>query len=118
MALHQGEECFCKWMHVENGQVMVRRIHHLKVQAHDGSLHDVRGKRLPDAIATFAGRDYKDLHMAQILLARNPGVLAKPPYEPPEARFWPAWRDVVHVAIGLIAAGLLNFVRSLASLAF
>ena len=118
MALHQGKECFCKWMHMENGQVLVRRIHHLKVQAHDGSLHDVRGKRLPDGIVTFAGRDHKGLHTAQILLRPNPGILAKPQHKPPEVRFWPVLRDVVHMAVGFIAAGLLSFLGSVVDSAF
>lgn len=119
MALHQKkEESFCKWMHVENGQPLVRRIHHMKVQAHDGSLHDVRGDRLPDSVVTFAGRDHKGVHLAQILLSPNPGMLARPTYEPPMANFWPNWRDVMHAAIGFIAAGFLSFLGSLVDAAF
>ena len=90
----------------------------MKVQAHDGSLHDVRGAQLPDSVVTFAGRDHKGLHMAQILLSPNPGTLAGPTYDPPQAKFWPNWRDVMHVAIGLIGAGLLSFLGNLIDAAF
>ena len=33
MAIKQGSECYTKWTHVENGRVLVRRIHRIEVQA-------------------------------------------------------------------------------------
>ena len=66
MALKQGKESFTKWTHVENGKVMVRRIHRIEIQARNGSLYTIRGDQLPDFIQTSAGR------VIQAHLAANP----------------------------------------------
>ena len=116
MAIKQGSESFTKWTHVENGQVLVRRIHRIDVQAADGHLHHITGNRLPEFIYTCTGQGHKGSHLAQILL--SPQSSRKSPYEPPVVRIWPTWRDVVHVVIGFSAVGLLNFIASLASASY
>ena len=40
MALRQGSECFTKWTHVENGQVLSRRLHRIVLQTPDGRPQD------------------------------------------------------------------------------
>ena len=39
MAIKQDKECYTKWTHVENGKVLVRRIHRIEVQARNGGLY-------------------------------------------------------------------------------
>lgn len=55
MSIVSGGERHCKMVHVENGRVTVRRIHHVLVQAIDGRLHSLTGERLPDAICVSSG---------------------------------------------------------------
>ncbi len=98
MALSQGGEWFTKWTHVENGQVMVRRLHRLEVQGQDGHLYVLEGKELPDFIQTCSGTGHKGKHLAQILL--NPANFPPPPRG--EMKTWPNWRDVVHLALGMV----------------
>ena len=47
MAITQDKECYTKWTHVENGKVLVRRIHRIEVQARNGGLYTLRGDKLP-----------------------------------------------------------------------
>ena len=68
MALHHGDEHYTKWMHIENGNMMVRRLHRIEIQARDGRLHVIRGEDLPDGFVTSAGHGHKCKHIAQILL--------------------------------------------------
>lgn len=55
MSIVSGGERHCKLMHIENGKVTVRRIHHVMVQAIDGRLHTLTGAKLPDAICVSSG---------------------------------------------------------------
>ncbi len=55
MSIVSSSERYCKMMHVENGRVTVRRIHHVMVQAVDGRLYALTGERLPDAIVIATG---------------------------------------------------------------
>ncbi len=119
MALKHGSEHFSKLVYMEDGQVLVRRIHELNVQASDGSLHRIKGDKLPQAFVVFAGKAYKGLHLGQVLLSREPGNdFLKQQYAPPVANYWPAGRDAMHVVIGVIGAGMLSFLTSLASATF
>ena len=111
MALTQSNEKFLKWVHTENGNVMVRRIHRLEVQARDGRLHVLIGDQLPDFIQTSAGQGMKGCHLAQILLSPNPA----PEYTPDKADPWPRRRDFVSFAIGLLVFVLVRFIHALAS---
>ena len=98
MALSQGGERFTKWTHVENGQVMVRRLHRLEVQGMDGHLYVLEGKALPDFIQTSSGNGHKGKHLAQILL--SPSNFAPPPKA--EVRSWPNVRDAFHLSLGMV----------------
>ena len=111
MALSQGGERFTKWTHVENGQVMTRRLHRLEVQGKDGRLYVLEGRHLPDFIQTCSGHGHKGKHLAQILLhPRN-----FPPQPREEFKRWPNVRDVVHIGLGLVFSAAL--VRILSELA-
>jgi hypothetical protein len=68
MALKHGSDHYTKWMHMENGQVMVRRIHRLEIQDAKGRLHMITRDRLPEAIVTSTGDAKKSPHIARILL--------------------------------------------------
>lgn len=103
MALSQGGERFTKWTHVENGQVMTRRLHRLEVQGKDGLLHVLEGRELPDFIQTCSGNGHKGKHLAQILL--HPKNF--PPMPRRNADRWPNLRDASHIALGLTIAVLL-----------
>ena len=35
MALHHEQEHYTKWMHFENGNIMVRRLHRIEIQARE-----------------------------------------------------------------------------------
>jgi len=120
MALQHGEERFTKWIHMENGDTKVRRLHRLEVQARDGRLYILTGNELPDTFVSNAGRGYRGAHLAQILL--SPETISEPqvkqPYQPPPVRFWPVGRDVVHVVAGFVGAVLLKLFVSAASATF
>jgi hypothetical protein len=110
MALKQGSDCFTKWTHVENGRVMVRRIHRIEVQARNGHLYTLRGDHLPDFIQTSAGTGFKGEHLAQILL--SPEIPDRRPTYRPEPRPWPTFRDIVNLGLGFLAIVLLKFTFS------
>lgn len=109
MALNHKGVHFTRWTHVENGNVMNRRLHRIEVQANDGRLHVITGDRLPDFIQTNAGNGHSGKHIAQILLdpnRRTSSVIAL------ESGPWPAMRDGVNLAIGFASFVLLRFALS------
>lgn len=108
MALHQANEKFTKWVHTENGNVMVRRIHQIQVQARDGRLHLITGDKLPDSIQTSAGQGMKGCHIAQILLSPNPA----PDYVPDPVRTW-TFSHVVCLLIGFWGLVMVRFIYGL-----
>ena len=111
MAIKQDKECYTKWTHVENGKVLVRRIHRIEVQARNGNLYVLRGDKLPDFIQTSAGEGFKGEHLAQILL--NPDSIPKrAPYPVPASKPWPSLRDAGNVGIGLLIFLVLRFIFS------
>ena len=69
MALRQGGECFTKWIHVENGLTVVRRLHRIILQTRKGQLEVITGDKLPDSIQTWIGHPYVGVNLAQILLS-------------------------------------------------
>ena len=69
MALRQGSECYTKWTHVENGQVLSRRLHRIVLQTPDGDLKKITGDKLPDSIQTSAGHAYYGVNLARTLLS-------------------------------------------------
>lgn len=105
MALQHADEQYTKWMHIENGNMMVRRLHRIEVQARDGRLYVLSGKDLPDGFVTCCGQGHKGKHIAQILL--KPKVLGA--YEAPEV-LWPKGRDVLHVGIGFFGFMMVRFI--------
>lgn len=105
MALHHGDEHYTKWMHIENGNMMVRRLHRIEIQARDGRLHVIRGEDLPDGFVTNTGHGYKGKHIAQILL--RPHSTRRLPA--PDVDYWPKARDVLHVGLGIFGFLMLRF---------
>ncbi len=102
---------FTKWTHVENGKVMVRRIHRFEVQARNGTLYVLRGDKLPDFVQTSAGEGHKGEHLAQILL--NPETIKqRPPYTAPVAKPYPSLRDLANIGVGFIGYVFLRFIVS------
>jgi len=105
MALHHKDKYFTKWMHMENGNVLVRRLHRIEILANDGLLHVLTGDKLPDSFVTSTGMGHKGLHTAQIMLrTRSNEIIA------PETNFWPRGRDVLHFGLGVIGFLLMRFV--------
>ncbi len=68
MALKHGSDHYTKWMHMENGQVMIRRIHRMEIQDALGRLHEINKEQLPEAILTSTGEANKGKHIARVLL--------------------------------------------------
>jgi len=77
MALNHGSDHYTKWMHMENGQVMVRRIHRMEVQDAKGRLHSICKNDLPEAIVTSTGDAQKGQHLARILLRPGSSFFAE-----------------------------------------
>lgn len=106
MALKHKEEYFTRWTHVENGQVLNRRLHRIEVQANDGRLHVITGDRLPDFIQTCAGVGHKGTHLMQILFNpnRQPKQMVLTDPQP-----WPSSRDVLMAVIGVMSFIFLRY---------
>jgi hypothetical protein len=91
MALHQGNECFTKWTHVESGQVVSRRLHRIVLQSSDGNVKTISGDRLPDWIKTSSEHVYCGLTLEQALdSSKEPckRVLKQAPRLPAEDGWW------------------------------
>ncbi|MCA9063319.1 MAG: hypothetical protein KDA96_09680 [Planctomycetaceae bacterium] len=114
MALKHKEEYFTRWTHVENGQVLNRRLHRIEVQANDGRLYVITGDRLPDFIQTCTGAGHKGTHLAQILFnpGRHPSSLRLTDPAP-----WPSSRDVLMAVIGVMSFIFLRYALRLIGLA-
>lgn len=67
MALQQGSECFTKWTHMENGEVLTRRLHRIVLQTPDGDIRTIAGDGLPDSIVTSAGHARHGVNLARTL---------------------------------------------------
>lgn len=112
MALQHGGERFTRWTHVENGQVLNRRLHRIEIQARDGRLHVIQGDKLPDFMQTCAGQGYKGAHIAQILLNPNAPRSTELPEEP---KCWPTARDALHAAFGVVGFLFARFFVAVAN---
>lgn len=76
MALKHGREHYTKWIHMENGQMMVRRIHRMEIQDAQGRLHVIHKDDLPEGVMTSTGQQQKGKHIARILLRpKSKGVV-------------------------------------------
>lgn len=123
---HGSEGYFTKYIHVENGTPMVRRLHKLIIQSSTGHVFEIEGAALPETIITFAGDSHKGKHVGQILLRPKSAVaestttvvngFGKKPFSSvidtsPDDR-WPTCRDFVNGLIGFICACLMNFLTT------
>lgn len=101
MAIQTGTEFYTKWTHVENGQVMVRRLHQFQIQPANGRMYSITGKDLPDFLLTNTGEGSKGRHLATILLTPNKASRLSDLVDvPTDPRLWPSSRDVLHVLLG------------------
>lgn len=112
MGLQHGKEPqYTSWTHTENGKVMHRRLHRMKVQDRNGRLHNLEGDKLPEAIHTFAGQAYKGAHLATILL--RPETVRVPKAAPQETASWPNLRDVANFFVGFMCITMLRVIVAL-----
>ncbi|MEM7560899.1 MAG: hypothetical protein AAF394_17385 [Planctomycetota bacterium] len=102
MALKAGGKGFCKVVHTENGRNVTRRIHTMMVQTHDGKVHHLTGKKLPDSISLYTGAPYSGAHLAEVLLSPQ-GAKATPM----KTESWFSQRDAFFVAIGMFVFKLV-----------
>jgi hypothetical protein len=100
---------YCKWMHIENGNTIVRRVHRIEVQGKDGRLYVLEDDGLPDTVVMNTGVGYRGKHLAQVLLDPKP-TLGRERVQPGDNP-WPNGRDALHVSAGFM--GLL-VIRALA----
>lgn len=103
MALQAGGKRFCKVVHTENGRNTTRRIHTMMLQSHDGKVHHLTGKQLPDSISLYTGVPYSGAHMAEVLL--SPKDAKASPLK--SANSWINPRDAFFVAIGMFVFKLV-----------
>lgn len=108
MALKQANETFMKWVHTENGNVMVRRIHRLEVQDRHGRLHILTGDKLPDLWHSSSGHGMKGCHLGQILLNPNP----EPEYVPDKPNTW-GLSHFVSFCVGFLLLVMVRFIHGL-----
>jgi len=110
MALKESSEgYFTKWMHMENGKVLVRRLHRLEIQSASGQLHVLTGENLPDAIVTNAGEGFKGAHLGQILLNPQHRFVASSTLPVVKEDRCPTGRDVISGLIGIAFVLFWNF---------
>ncbi|MDZ4779950.1 MAG: hypothetical protein SGJ19_06840 [Planctomycetia bacterium] len=72
MAINSGGEIHCKLTHIENGNVTVRRIRQMIVQAPSGVVSALIGNQLPDAISLYSGTPQKGNALEVLLRERPP----------------------------------------------
>jgi hypothetical protein len=121
MALNHKNEYYTQWTHTESGKVLNRRLHRIMVQRGDRGLVELAGPDLPDSILTFAGDGHKDLHEGYIYSQEDTSPFT-PEFRPRRQapgrwryRYdpdWPMRRDVIHMAIGLTAIGVLKLIAT------
>lgn len=102
----KGEDRHCKFMLVENGTPLTRRIHELIVQDAVGTIHRIDGDRLPSSITAVTGVCQTEHHTLQVLISpRKLRSLPGPSHAPAG---WPTRRDLLHVALGFAGLQLLR----------
>ena len=84
----------------------------MKIQAADGRLHHITGKKLPDSIDLYSGVPYSGAHLAEVLL--NPKDAKATPLS--TATGWISKRDAIMVAIGFFFFRLLAVLAEAAAL--
>jgi|GEM_PF-5671288 len=107
MGMDAYGKTYCHVQLLENGRVTNRRIQHLTVQDADGRVYRLEGDRLPEYVGfdTSTGKDQKAL--AEILLRDQRQYLPQMALVEMRPR-WPRNRDVLHMAIPLVALGLIR----------
>ncbi len=121
MSLNHKDEHFTQLAHFENGKPLIRRMHQITLLRADGETVELTGPDLPNCIVSFAGDGHKGLHEAFVL--SHDGTPSFMPHFRPKRQSsqrwrhradpdWPTRRDVIHLAIGVIAIGILRFIAT------
>ena len=108
MALKQASEVFTKFVHIENGNTMVRRVHQMQVQDRKGRLHFVKQDDMPECVIISTGQGMKGCHLAQILLSRNPA----PEWTPDKTNTW-GLGHFVTFCLGFLLLVMVRFIHGL-----
>jgi hypothetical protein len=93
----------CKFVLLESGEPIVRRIHRLVIQAANGKVYEIEGKDLPLYICLSTGHSQDGKHVGQILL--NPNQYHALDWIAPTT--WLSLRTVGVFAFGMLVAHLL-----------
>ena len=121
MAIYRkGERPFTHWTHYENGEPKPRRFHRIIEHFGDEPGVEMAVDRMPNSVITHSGEGYKGEHEAHFFYEGNSSAFT-PNFQPQRrpaswrrSRYaepaWPTRRDVVHMAIGLMAIGILRFI--------
>jgi hypothetical protein len=70
----------------------------MMVQASDGRVHHLQGRKLPDSISLYCGAPYSGAHLAEVLLSPKD---AKATPLLPAASGWFSKRDALFVVLGI-----------------
>ena len=85
----------------------------MMVQSHDGKVHHLTGKKLPDSISLYTGVPYSGAHLAEVLLSPK-DTKATPLVS---ADSWITKRDAICVAVGMFFFRLIAFLAEEAAYA-
>lgn len=113
MGLDAYGKTYCHVQLLENGRVTNRRIQQMTVQDADGRVYRLEGDRLPELVSFDTRRNEENRALAEILLRdqrQNLPSLALVEVRPR----WPKNRDILHMAIPLVALGLIKLMAAIA----
>ena len=117
MVHKNGSTHYTKFAFLENGRPIVRRVQRIDTHHRDGHVSTFTGEKLPALVVLTTGRARGAESFAQVIERPNAAV-SRTMLDLSVRGPWPAWRDVLHVVIGLSAIAMMNFVVSLAQAAF
>ena len=114
----KSEVPFTRWTHIENGEDNPRRFHRIIEHFGDAPGVELKRNRMPSSVITYSGNGHKGEHEAHFFYPGDRSAF--PPnfhahrkstrryygYERP----WPTKRDIINLACGLIALGILRFI--------
>lgn len=113
MGLDAHGKTFCHVQLLENGRLTNRRVQHLTVQDADGRVYRLQGDQLPEFVSLGTGAGQDQVQMAEILLRGQPQNLPTVALVEMRSR-WPKNRDILHMAIPLVALGLMRLLAAVA----
>lgn len=115
MALDAYGKRFCeiKFVHHDRPDIN-RRTQHIQLIGSDGVPHDLTGNRMPHKLICHPPSKAGEHSITEILLDEPLGV-TRPTLAVVELRpRWPKNRDILHMALPLVALGLMRLAVALA----